>query len=1020
MKKNLCVFLACGLICLLSGAAYADLNDGLMAYYPFTGNANDGSGNGNDGTVNGAVLTGDRYGNPNSAYEFDGTDDYIDVPHSETLDINQAISISVWLRADEAGSSINLNQNLINRASIDSGQSYAFLIRNPDYPDDDFIELRLMQPNSYAIHTRSSPELLLKNMNSYEWYHFVSTWDGEMMKVYKNGTHISAADREHQGLIPSFVAPMAIGRRATDTRYFKGSLDEIRIYNRALSEEEIGELYCEPGLPENCSNGLDDDCDGLIDGEDEDCMDLNEGLVAYYPFNEDAIDGSGNGNDGTVHGAVLTADRYGNPDSAYEFDGTDDSITVPPSENFNLGTNVTFSAWVNMSGPPNGGGGLIFRKVRGGREDKQFGVTDDENAYFYLFNCFGGKALYSTGGSLPLHKWTHIAGTYDGSTARIYMNGVFDNSKSASGNVSDADATLHIGGNRDTDPQYQRWYKGTLDEIRMYNRVLSDAEIHALYCAPVMPENCYNGFDDDCDGLTDGEDEDCADMHAEYWANIYPGVGARSGEIKQTVDGGYIVANSAYGSGLGGHNLWIVKLDDTGKVTWQYVYGGSGYDFPNSIQQTTDGGFIVAGRTESFGAGVYDAWVIKLDRDGDVLWQKTHGGIYNDTASSIQQTQDGGYIMAGYIGHWSPDQHPDLWLLKLDPIGAVQWEKTYGGERNEHASSIKQTLDGGYIVAGHTATFGPDIYSDYWLLKIDSDGNVIWQKVMGASGHDVPYSIQQTTDGGFVVAGYSQALGAGGSDIWIIKLDINGDVIWQRAYGGTDGEFAYSIQEVSDGSLIVSGIIGHNGAGEKDALVLNLDGNGDILWQKTYIGSSGYWGTSIQETSDRGYILTAVDGSFMTYKLNENGEIPWCDREADSHAGITETYVVSENTNVVPEPFVSTVTETNISGLPTSAEQSTVCDFLCWDSDGDTYNDANCGGDDCDDTSPDVNPGATEIPWNGIDDDCNPDTPLPWEVASVVGAELRASSDVVNCLFLLIVPIGAVIFLRTLRRKHYK
>jgi len=207
---------------------------------------------------------------------------------------------------------------------------------------------------------------------------------------------------------------------------------------------------------------------------------------------------------------------------------------------------------------------------------------------------------------------------------------------------------------------------------------------------------------------------------------------------------------------------------------WAKTYGGSSSDYVKSIQQTTDGGYIVAGSTYSFAAGVIDFWVLKLDSSGNVTWQKTYGGSGGDSASSIQQTTDDGYIVAGYTNSFAAGVI-DFWVLKLDSSGNVTWQKTYGGSESDFASSIQQTTDGGYIVAGSTHSFGAGD-EDFWVLKLDSSGNVTWQKTYGGSGGDSASSIQQTTDGGYIVAGSTHSFGAGSSDIWILKLDSSGEI----------------------------------------------------------------------------------------------------------------------------------------------------------------------------------------------------------------------------------------------------
>jgi hypothetical protein len=221
-------------------------------------------------------------------------------------------------------------------------------------------------------------------------------------------------------------------------------------------------------------------------------------------------------------------------------------------------------------------------------------------------------------------------------------------------------------------------------------------------------------------------------------------------------------------------DFWVLKLDASGNVQWQKTYGGVDDDRARSIQQTSDGGYVAAGWTKSFGAGNSDYWVLKLDASGNVQWQKTYGGADWDYTSSIQQTADGGFVVEGYsvsfgAGNW------DFWVLNLDASGNVQWQKTYGGAGDDRTSSIQQTTDGGYVVAGNTVSFGAGS-NDFWVLKLDASGNVTWQKTYGSNDRDRAYSIQQTADGGFVVAGRTTSFGAGGEDSWVLKLDANGEI----------------------------------------------------------------------------------------------------------------------------------------------------------------------------------------------------------------------------------------------------
>jgi len=311
--------------------------------------------------------------------------------------------------------------------------------------------------------------------------------------------------------------------------------------------------------------------------------------------------------------------------------------------------------------------------------------------------------------------------------------------------------------------------------------------------------------------------------------------------IQQTTDGGYIVAGES-DDATGNHgntDYWIVKLDSSGNIIWQKSLGGSGGETAYSIQQTNDGGYIVAGTSTSTDGDVTgnhgngDYWIVKLDSSGNIIWQKSLGGSGNDYAQSIQQTSDGGYIVAGtstsndgdVTGHHGAAGVPgvngvsDYWIVKLDSSGNIIWQKSLGGSDDDIVTSIQQTTDGGYIVAGYSWSTDGDVTGnhgngDYWIVKLDSSGNIIWQKSLGGSGNDYASSIQQTTDGGYIVAGTSWSNdgdvtghhgAAGVTDYWIVKLDSSGNIIWQKSLGGSNTDGAHSIQQTTDGGYVVAG-----------------------------------------------------------------------------------------------------------------------------------------------------------------------------------------------------------------------
>lgn len=323
--------------------------------------------------------------------------------------------------------------------------------------------------------------------------------------------------------------------------------------------------------------------------------------------------------------------------------------------------------------------------------------------------------------------------------------------------------------------------------------------------------------------------------------------------ILQTTDGGYIAAgfsDSNNGDVSGNHgnpDYWIVKLNNQGVIQWQKSLGGTSVEQAHSIIQTTDGGYVVAGYSYSNNGDVsgnhggYDSWVVKLNNLGVIQWQKSLGGTGSDLANSIVQTADGGYIVAGFSDSNNGDvsgnhgSSSDCWIVKLNDLGVIQWQKSIGGSNYDDAYSIVQTTDGGYIVAGVSSSNDGDVSGnhgtfDYWVVKLNSLGVIQWQKSLGGSSDDYAYSIVQTTDGGYVLAGVSISNNGdvsgnqGAFDYWVVKLNSFGVIQWQKSLGGTGSDFAYSIIQTTDGGYVVAGYSNSNNG--------NVSGNN---------GRNDYW-----------------------------------------------------------------------------------------------------------------------------------------------------------------------------------
>lgn len=353
------------------------------------------------------------------------------------------------------------------------------------------------------------------------------------------------------------------------------------------------------------------------------------------------------------------------------------------------------------------------------------------------------------------------------------------------------------------------------------------------------------------------------------WKQTIGGIGFdNANSVQQTCDGGYISAGitGSYGSGDG--DFWLVKTDSNGKEQWNRTFGGTDYDYAHSVMQTLDGGYILAGNTWSYGAGESDVWLVKTDAHGYEQWNRTFGGTDRDSTYSVTQAVDGGYILAGGTNSYGAGRS-DVWLVKTDSKGYEQWNKTFGGINDDRAESVRQTFDGGYILAGGTGSFGRG-WSDVWLIKIDTNGNMQWNQTFGGNGGDWAESIQQTSDGGFIIAGTTTSYGAGYFDFWLIKTDSNGKEQWNQTFEGSGDDWAHSVIQTSDGGYVITGKTGlldddvnyDQNDDLDDMWLVKTDSKGNMEWYNSF-GSTGFdWANCIRQTSDGGYIIAGKTDSY--------------------------------------------------------------------------------------------------------------------------------------------------------------
>ncbi|HKZ94498.1 MAG TPA: hypothetical protein VJ249_07975 [Candidatus Bathyarchaeia archaeon] len=346
------------------------------------------------------------------------------------------------------------------------------------------------------------------------------------------------------------------------------------------------------------------------------------------------------------------------------------------------------------------------------------------------------------------------------------------------------------------------------------------------------------------------------------WSKTYGGTGEDSAySVIQTSDGGYALGGRTTSYGAGNYDFWLVKTDSVGNMLWNRTYGGANVDQAESLVQTSDGGYALVGYTYSFGAGGSDWWLVKTDSSGNELWSRTYGGTNNDYPYCLIETIDGGYALAGATASYGAGDS-DFWLVKTDSYGNIEWNYTYGGEEGDVAQPIVQTRDGGYALLGYSGGYGDPAKRDVWLVKTDSSGIMQWNKRYGGAGEEMGREIVETRDGGYAIAAFTTSYGAGNKDFWLIKTDAAGSWEWDRTYGGGAEDQAFSLVDTDDGGYALAGYTASYGAGEWDFWLVKTDLSGTMEWNQTYGGTNRDQAISMIKTGDGGYAIAGFTNSF--------------------------------------------------------------------------------------------------------------------------------------------------------------
>jgi hypothetical protein len=321
--------------------------------------------------------------------------------------------------------------------------------------------------------------------------------------------------------------------------------------------------------------------------------------------------------------------------------------------------------------------------------------------------------------------------------------------------------------------------------------------------------------------------------------------------IQPLSNGGIIILGYTESINPGERDFWLINTDASGNEIWNKTYGGSDYDYGYSVQETKDGGFILLGGTWSFGAGLEDFWLIRTDSEGNEIWNKTYGGSGMEYPSSIQKTSDGGYIIIGSTESFGTSMS-DLWLIKIDADGTELWNKTYGSSPWNEGYAAQQTSDGGYILLGTTDKRD----TDFWLIKTDPNGNKLWDRTFGGNYSDIGYSLDQTIDGGFILSGTTTSFGSGRLG-WLLKTDSDGNELWNQTFYPNDNDYRTQVVQTLNNRLLSLEVTSVLGAGDQDILLFEINSppsptklqnpaDGDTIPMSTVFE----WETSIDPESD--------------------------------------------------------------------------------------------------------------------------------------------------------------------------
>jgi len=351
------------------------------------------------------------------------------------------------------------------------------------------------------------------------------------------------------------------------------------------------------------------------------------------------------------------------------------------------------------------------------------------------------------------------------------------------------------------------------------------------------------------------------------WSRTYGGAeDDMAWSLAVTSGGGCLLAGWSDSSPGYWEDAYLVRTNSLGDTLWTRWFGSSNADRAQAALPVSDG-FLVAGYTNPGAPWVYDMWLMKVSEQGDSLWSRTYGGPGSEEARALAASSGDGCLLAGNTDSYGAGG-ADIWVVRVDAAGDSLWSCTFGGPQSEWATAVTPTSDGGYLVAGPTVSYGAGL-EDAWVIKLGSGGSEQWSRTYGGPGTDYPSAVIETSDGGCLLAGETYSFGASGMDLWLYKMSAGGDSLWCRTHGGIGDDAARALIETSDGDYLAAGVTNSFGSGQNDMYLVKTDTEGNLLWFKTFGGSANDAAYALQQNDDGDYLLAGSSWSFSGGNRND-------------------------------------------------------------------------------------------------------------------------------------------------------